>query len=159
VKSDAYAKIFPAAQGRLTGYFSDLRNTMAARGKIGPFFSQLTVVADLTAHWMANVSTKLLTLVDRGVWTFDELIEACPLLPKRPTDLRSDNCIYVYMGKSIMQNVFNLIYSSLPRSWQLKYRYRMPAFTGGRSNTKETRTLDYNSSIASGGMASTISVS
>jgi len=107
VKSDAYAKTFPAAHARLTGYCTDLRNTMAATGKVGPFFSQPTVVADLTVLWMANVLTKLLALVDRGVWTFDELMNACPPLPERPTGVRSDNGIYVYMGKSITQNVFN----------------------------------------------------
>ena len=85
---------------------------MAAKGKVGPFFSQPTVVADLTAHWMANVSTKLLALVDRGLWTFDRLMEACPPLPPRPIGVQGDNGIYVYIGKSITQNVFNLVYFS-----------------------------------------------
>jgi len=107
VKFDSYAKTFPTTHATLTGYFTDLRNTMAAKGEVEPFFSQPTVVADLTALWMANVSTKLLALVVRGMWTFDELMEACPPLPKRPTGVRSDNGIYVYMGKSITQNVFN----------------------------------------------------
>lgn len=75
------------------------------------------------------------------MWTFDELMEACPPLPPRPIGVRGDNGIYVYKGKSIMQNVFNLVYFGSAKCIAVIAVASANGFDSRESNYKHNRKI------------------
>jgi len=69
-------KSFPHAYNLINTYLTYMLTVILKTRGIGQFFSQASIVGDITATFFANISLGLCRLLETGDWTFQQLYDA-----------------------------------------------------------------------------------